>query len=243
LGLSLILLFLGERKFQFSYSGGLSFGKNTKKSEDDYQTEKLSLPDTKQIFSAKTTWLQLKSQTIFETKQLVRSIPFLTFIGLGILFIIIGSFQVGKQYDTVTYPVTYLMTQLVSGSMGLFLIIFMIFYSGELIHKEKQHKINGIYDALPFQDSLPIISKFLALAIGILIFKLISIVAGVIVQAALGYYNFELDIYFMEVIVMGMVGSLSMLSLFYVTHILVNNKYIGFGVCILLIFYSELLLF
>jgi len=140
---------------------------------------------------------------------------------------------------TGNYPVTYLMVDTIRGTFFLFLLAILMFYSGVLIWKERENKMNEIYDAAPFPVWLPFTAKLTALLGIVVIILLVGILCGIGAQALQGYFNFELGVYFQEFLVydLSWLFALSMLAMLVQT--LVGNKYLGyFGFILLMILFQ-----
>ena len=84
-------------------------------------------------------------------------------IGAGILYIILVAQQVGKIYGTITWPVTYQMIEILNGSFGLFMLVIIAFYAGELVWAERDAKMEQITDATPLPNATTFLAKLTAL--------------------------------------------------------------------------------
>ena len=56
------------------------------------------------------------------------------------------------QYGGVLYPVTRILLQPLIGAFGLIPMIIAIYYSGELVWREREKKTHEIIDATPVPD-------------------------------------------------------------------------------------------
>src|SRR5690606_10481414 len=128
-------------------------------------------------------------------------------------------------YGTNSYPTTYNVLSIVTGSFNLFLIIIVVFYTGELVWKERAAKVNLIVDALPISDFATLIAKFFSLFIVYIGLLLLMIVAGVLIQIAYGYYKFEFDIYFATLFTQTLSMLLLQTFLAIFIQVMVNNKF------------------
>jgi len=77
-----------------------------------------------------------------------------------------------------------------------FFLIILIFYAAEIIWKEKNLKIDGIFDALPLSDFIDLAGKFIGLVFVYVLLLLILIASGLIFQILKGYYHFDWNVYF-----------------------------------------------
>ena len=229
----IIAFFLNFKYFTFHE-------KSTKKKEDNNQTffessKSISLSTINSIYPSlnpRSYILILFHETFFEFKQVFRNIYFLVIFLCGILYMFVIGGQIGKMYGTETLPVTYKVLDYVGGSFGLFIIIIITYYSGELIWKARDSKINHIIDSKPTPTWTQYLSKFFCLAI-LLTFLLFTIwICGIIIQAVKGYFHFEMSLYFKHLFGIQYISYLFLCVLALFIQTFVNRKYLGHFVII-----------
>lgn len=86
------------------------------------------------------------------------------------------------RYGGSQYPVTYDVIDAIRGSFYLFLIGIITFYTGVLVWKERDAKVNEIQDATPVQTLNLFLPKLLAMIIALACVLSTTILAGVIAQ-------------------------------------------------------------
>lgn len=232
IGVGIITIIIGYFSFSFNVVRKSWFKKKTVKAESASKTG-IKIPSVNFKFGLSAYLLQIRTQTWFYFKSVLKGIPFQAIILFGLFLMIINSFFVGRVFGTYTYPTTYLMLELITGGFTLFFIIILVFYSGELVWKERDVKINLIQDALPMPDFVSLISKFFGLMLVFLILLLMLIGAGVMIQVFKGYYKFDLPVYFMTLYT----ETFSTLVLFsllaFFIQVMVNNKFLGHAIMII----------
>lgn len=233
LSLSVVILFFTYRKFTFETAGGSKKkGKAENKEENDYKVSFLLsdkvVPTVRLDFSTKTIWLQFFNQIKIEVQGIVRSVPFIVISIAAIISLMSAAANAGKSYDTPVFPVTYIMLGVINGSYNLFLFAIIMYYSGVLVWRERDAKINELYDASPFPSWIPFFSKTIALISIPAILSLLAIVVCVLMQAKEGYYNFELGLYFFDLMVIDLsnYALLAVLAMF--LQVIFNNRYLGY---------------
>lgn len=199
---------------------------------------KLKLPKVNQEFSAKAKFKQLMRLIRFETINLVKNPYFLGILATGILFIMINTTQLGKMYGTTTYPVTYQVIELLGGTFALFVLIIITFLSGEIVWNERTFRVNEIVDSLPIPTWTIYTSKLSALFVVQIILMTIILLIGVIAQAVMGYFNFEIGLYIKGLYSIAMINYILLCFLAFIVHTIVNNKYLGHFVMILYYLFS-----
>ncbi len=184
-------------------------------------------------FSPRARFSLFLSQLKFETKSALKNIYFVCLTFAGILYVFIAAGQHGLIYGTETYPVTYSMLELIAGSFNIFFIIIILFYTGELIWRDRQSRMNQLIDAMPTPLWLSSAAKFGAMQVLILCTLAILAVCNMLVQASKGYTHFELGQVFQTLYLQEYVSLFALSGLAFFIHTLTNNKYLGHGVFVL----------
>jgi ABC-2 type transport system permease protein len=194
---------------------------------------RLTLPQPRRSFGARARWAQLATMTRDSTRRILRGVWFWILAGLCVAFILIFATELGTIYGTETYPVTYQVLELLSGFFGLFLIIIITIYAGELVWEERETGAAQIHDALPVPTWVPFVSKTLALiGMGAVLFA-VAMLTGMLVQAAHGYFRFEPGLYLRELFGLALPNFALLVVLAMTIQSLVNHKYVGHLIAIL----------
>ncbi|WP_017729736.1 ABC transporter permease/M1 family aminopeptidase [Nafulsella turpanensis] len=231
LAISLAILAFCYNRFNFSFAnaGRKFFRKQSMAhtTEEIKLTGHIALPSVTQPFSFKSSLKQYFHLTKMEFKGTVRSIYFIAIVTAGTLFVFVMGAQLGKLYGTTVFPVTSAVIRVLGGSFGLFIFIIIIFYSGELVWRERDKRMNQIYDTLPVPNWLPFTSKLSALMLVQVVLLLVVMLCGLIVQTFKGYYRYELDVYFTGLFGIRLIEYCMLIVLAMLVQVVVNNKYLG----------------
>ncbi|MEM1327486.1 MAG: M1 family aminopeptidase [Bacteroidota bacterium] len=176
-------------------------------------------------------WNQVKIE-FFGT---LKSVPFIVILLFGILNMISGISSADVWYGTGNYPVTYIMADAIEGTLYLFLIIIITYYSGVLVWKERNAKMDEFFDASPFPSWVPMLSKFVALVGLTFVILLVSVGVGAVTQASKGYFNFEWGVYAQEILLLDFLSFVILIALAMLVQVLSNNMYLGFFIFIVFI--------
>ena len=159
--------------------------------------------------------------------EILRSPRFLTIVLGGILLVVGNAATLGNLYGTNTYPLTYKMLDVVGGFFGVFVLIVTAIYTGELVWRERDARMDAITDSMPAPTWLPFVAKFIAVVALQLVLMAVVMACSIGVQLAQGFTRIEPGLYGFELFVLRMSGYLLVAVLAFTVHTLVNNKYLG----------------
>jgi len=181
-------------------------------------------PTKANIFSVNTFINLIK----FETRAIIKNPTFIIIVSIGLIILIVNLTSFTSTYGTATYAVTYSVINAIEGSLLIFMFGFITFYTGVLVWKERDAKINEIQDSTPIKTGILFASKVVGLIIAIAIVMSCSIIVGMIAQTAYGYTRYQLNVYIKSLLIIGMFkyAFLAVLSLLF--HYLINNRYIAY---------------
>ncbi len=234
LGVGAIFLLLSYVKFEFAYPAEKSRRGLTVEEKEPIPPA-AALPIAHPTFSAAASLHHLISLTRIQLRETTRNIFFLVLMLAGFLFSVLTASGINSPGVTRTYPVTYQMVEMAGAGFFIFAVAIIIFYSGELVWRERDAQLNQVIDAFPLQRWVLFCSKLFALMLVQVVVVLLILAAGVSVQIAQGFHHFEFSLYFRELFLNRLTGywTLCVLAIFIQT--IVNNKYLGHFVMVLYI--------
>jgi len=177
--------------------------------------------------SWKLKWQCWMSYLRLDCRWMFHSVFFWLILLLGVVFMVLSSKVVGKFYDTETYPVTYQVLYILNGTLKLFVYLFIALFSGELLWRERARSMHELVEVQPGVRTISLLSKFATLILGVISMLGVLIVCGVLVQAARGYYQFELPLYLMDIFGFRLVDYVLFAVMAFVLHLFIPNKYGG----------------
>jgi len=228
LGLGAVVLAITFAKFKFCYP---EQGQNKRKqvvTEDDVVAGTArALPIAHPVFSAGASLRQFVSLSQIQFTETVRNVFFGVLLLAGGLFAIFSASGINNPLATPTYPVTAKMLEDGGGGFFIFAFAIIIFYAGELAWRERDAQLNQIVDALPMQRWVLFTSKLAALMVIQVLLVLVIWAAGLIVQVAHGYHQFELGVYFKELFGIRLIQFWILCAFALLVQTIVNHKYLG----------------
>ncbi len=178
--------------------------------------------------SSYTVFTQFFSQFKTDFLSIVRSTPFFLLLLIGLVNLLPSLWAANENYGGKTLPVTYHIADSIRGSFYLFLISIMSYFTGILVWKERNARVNEIYDTLPTKNHTIWLGKFGAMAAVIFLLLLVAIGAGIATQMAKGYTNIEYRVYLSELLLEDFSGFIYMTILALLIQTLVPNMFLGF---------------
>ncbi|MCD6063311.1 MAG: hypothetical protein K0R82_1222, partial [Flavipsychrobacter sp.] len=224
LSISTVLLFVMYFRFSFNTKKERVPKQKIGKQEVFEPTQRNYQPNTAGAFSLQAVLYLIR----FEVKTVIKHPTFIIIAAIGAINLIASLTSFSGEYGATQYPITYDVVDSIRGSFYLFLIAIITFYSGVLVWKERDAKINEIQDAAPVKTGMLFTSKLIAMIITVAIVLAGTIVIGMIAQLCYGYTRLQPDVYVKSLLVMDMFNFtyLVIAALFF--HYIINNRYVAY---------------
>jgi len=230
LGLGTLITTLFAFKFQVSAKGGSS--KRSKQVVIQAEQPNVQIPKVKLSTGFLSQLFQIWRLGKFYFRWVGTQLPFLVIVLVGLLLVVFNSANAVSMYGTSQYPTTFEMLEGLR-SFSFFFIIIIIFYTGELVWKERDIKINLIYDAMPMPSFVVMTGKVLAMIFMHITLLCVLMLTGMAMQAVQGYYQFEISVY-VAVLFGDKLTWLIMYTLIgFFLQVMINQKFLGFASMIL----------
>lgn len=234
LAIASLFLALAIARYRFAEPGLSKKKKKAEAAEAPFvpsSTPSAPLPDS----GGSAAWAQLAARTRFEMKQVFKSPAFAVLVALGMINTFANLWFSGEMFGTPTLPVTRAVIPILAGSFTLFPVIIAIYYSGELVWRERDRRMHEIIDATPLPNWAYVVPKTLAVALVLFITLLFGVVAAILVQLAKGHTDIELGKYLLWFVLPNGVGTVLIAVLAVFVQSLSPNKYVGWAVMVVYI--------
>jgi len=166
---------------------------------------------------------------------MLKGTAFLLVTGIGLLNMFLNLSFSTSLYENTIHPVTYHVIDVIEGGFGLFTAIIIVFYSGLLVWKEREPKMDEIHDATPLPLGLGLFSKYVSLLLLLLCVLVITSLGGMVFQLIKGFTHVQPGVYLGYYILPGILYFGVQAALSFLCHVLVNNKYVGYAVFLVLL--------
>lgn len=179
-------------------------------------------------FDASAALRQFAHLLWFDTKYVLKSLPFLVLLAFGLLNFVVGSRTIDtSSFGTPIYPVTALMMQAMQGSYQFLLVFVIGFYAGDLLWRERDAKLAEVTDASPVPNWVPMLAKVGTITAIVLVYMAAGVLAGMVNQLTQGYTNLEPGLYLRLALADSVFYILmGVLALF--LQVISNQKFVGY---------------
>jgi hypothetical protein len=158
---------------------------------------------------------------------------------LTLLLVVLGPTQIthmGVPLFPTTEQVTGFLASPLSNPQDILWMILpflIVFYAGELVWREQEAGMGEMADAAPVPDRVPLLGKLIGLAMVLVALEALMTGAGMLIQALLGFYDFEVGVYAQLLFGVHLADYLLFAVLALVIHVVVNQKYLGHAVVLM----------
>ncbi len=172
--------------------------------------------------------------------NVVTAWPFRALAALGVVFVLFNAWY--TYFDNLRgaqLPVTYQVLRLVNDNFTLFFLIIITIYAGELVWRERDTRLNLLFDALPLPTAAPFLSKLLALVGAQVVLYGVLTAVALALQLYLDARQVE-PLLYVQNFGLQLMGLLIMSALALAVQTIVNHKYVGHA--LMMVYYGVVFL-
>ncbi|WP_020567790.1 ABC transporter permease/M1 family aminopeptidase [Neolewinella persica] len=224
--------------FRFDFARFLGGGKQKVKkalASEGYQgaaAGAVSIPVVQQTFRSGNYVRHMFAQAWIEFKSILRDPYFAGIISGALLFLFLDGWFGNTVYGTPSLPTTYTMLEMKNATYIFFVMIILVFYTGEVVHRDRTVKFDQISDALPVPNWATYGGKLLTMFLVTFLLVTMVWVIGIFSQTIQGYTNYEFGQYFTDLYLLTWPQYIVLMSLAFFVHVLVNKKFLGHVIAI-----------
>lgn len=174
--------------------------------------------------------------------SILRSTTFKILFIISILMLVLTMWGGFEYFGLKSYPVTYKMMEAAGGIASFFVLIILVFFSGELVWRDRGSHINEVIDTTPHNSLISLAAKTLSLICLSSILNFLFILISVLYQLANGYTNFELGVYLQDFLFSSLPTYIIWSAVLIFIQVLINSKYIAYFVSIIMLFFTGILM-
>lgn len=239
IGVGTLILLISYFSFSFQQK---TRSKKSKKDKNSSDFEEIQAVKVEAKFGSGLAWSQFKSFFQIGFLNIVKSMVFRVIFLFALILLVVEMVGGYEYYGLQSYPYTYIVVDMIKNSSSLFMIIILVFFSGELVWKDRMSKINEVINATPHRSIISISAKVLSLLGIVSLIYLFFSAVGIIYQLLLGFTHIEMGLYLGSFII-DLLPTYLFFSIFFIfIQVIVNQKYQGYFISILLVFVWEILM-
>ena len=235
------ILALAYRFFNFRSSGAT--GRSRKPAETArpvaetgafiFSSARLAKPQ----FNTATALAQLWARARLDALQVFGSPAYFVLLGLAALLSVFNLWYSTEisAYGARIYPVTRVTIQALNGVFPALTAIIAVYYSGELVWRERERRTHEIIDAAPIPDWTYVAPKTLAISLVLISTLLIGVLVAMSIQVIKGYFGFAPGEYLLWYVVPYGIDMILIAALAIFVQAVVPHKFIGWAAMALLV--------
>jgi ABC-2 type transport system permease protein len=179
-------------------------------------------------FDAGLVWRQFRSQLRMDLRAVFLSVPFYVLLAFALMNALGALFNsITPMYGAPVYPRSGLLVQALEGSYVWVIFAIIVYYAGELVHRERTSGVDGIVDATPMPSGVTAASKIVSLWGVILAFLGIGMVTAMGFQLGHGHTTLDVPVYLFGLFVVAGWTPYLLAVLAVAIQALVRNRFVG----------------
>jgi ABC-2 type transport system permease protein len=184
-------------------------------------------------FAGRSLALLLVRSSWLNFREAVKNVYFAVIALAGVLVLVVSSLGLGAIYGTRTYPVTYMLLELIRDVFALFVLVVTTLYAGEMVWREREARMGQMMDALPVPSWLPLAAKTVALVGLQALLLLVAMLCAMAIQLAHGYLALEPGLYLRTLftVLLPQYALLAVLAI--AAQAIINQRYLAYFVLVL----------
>ncbi len=210
------------------------------KADEDSQTAVISKPRVIQVFEG-TFGSQFLSFFKDAFRSIVKSNVFQILLAFSMILLIVDLINGFEYFGLKSYPLTYKMVDAISSSSGLFMIIILVFFSGELVWRARNAHIDEVVAATPHHSFSQLLGQFFALISAASILYFTFVITAILAQLIQGFTFIEIELYLGEYFFEQLPNFMVFAGINLFLQVLINQKYLAYFISILVLILIDVL--
>jgi ABC-2 type transport system permease protein len=184
-------------------------------------------------FGTTTSWRQLVGTTLSSYRHIIRDKAFLAILLIAGIDSAMSAWFADQLYGVTTWPVTYLVAEVIATEFYLFMIILTTIFAGESVWRERALGSDQIVDAAPVGNWVLMTGKIVSVIFALLTVFVVMVPVGMSVQVIKGFTDIDVGLYFTFLFGTLLPWAVAIVLFSFAIHALAQNKFVGHVVLIL----------
>ncbi|MDP9177340.1 MAG: ABC transporter permease [Gemmatimonadota bacterium] len=239
LSVAAVIVAFTHLRFRFETAGARTWWRRASDSSANVEVEggrsvPITVPKVERSSPTSVRLSQFAAITMQSFREVAISWGGLVLVVLTLILVVLGP----RAMAHLGVPVIPTTEQMISwvGHPGeiLWLIVPILttFYAGELVWRDRETRLSEIADAAPVPEWVQVLGKFSGLALLLVVYQAMLMIACILIQVQMGYYDIELGLYARTVLGLTVIEHLLFAALAFALHVVINQKYAGYLVVI-----------
>lgn len=174
--------------------------------------------------------LHFLKRTKFEIETVIFSPPFIILSIMTAVILLLATTQPMGMFGTPFWPFTQTMVEIIRAVTGLMGMIVIVYYSAEVVWRERSTGIGEIIDSMPVANMSFWLAKLVAVWCVLILLLSVSVLATIAVQDYKGFQNIDLFQYAVSILFFTALPWMMYTVLAFLFQVLSPNKYIGMAI-------------
>jgi len=242
LAISLVTIAFIYRRYQFAHpteTGLLSrltrrFARAAPTADTAPARIAISVPQVRQSFGFATHWRQTLAIAWSSFWMIAKSPAGLFLLVVFPIFLVLVLTVESEHWGIPLLPRTgYLLTKHLTSPLTqavdfrVIIPLLIVYFAGELVWRERDARLSENVDATPAPEWVLFGGKFLGLSLVLVALMAMLTMAGMFVQVAAGFHDFQIGLYLEILFGLQLPEYLLFAALALTVHVVVNQKYVG----------------
>jgi len=241
-GIALVISAISYHLFSFTVKKSKPKKKEEEAVEKSQRLEVERVRTWKGSFEKGLGWKQFVSFYRINTESILKNNVFKILFLFSVILLFVELLQGYEYYGLQSYPLTYKISSSISDSTSIFILIITVFFSGELVWRDRINNIHEVINATPHNSFSALAAKALSLITASSLLYFFFIIMGIIAQLMQGFTKIELDVYLLDFALSNLPNYIAFSALFIFIQTVMTNRYIGYFLSILILFVWDILL-
>ena len=232
LGISIAIMIGVGLTFRFKAGRDQKPAKASKKSKK-VRVAGASTTTPEPVFNSATMWHQLLGSAVTSTRHLVLDKVFIALVLISGVNTFMNAWFADTFYGVTTWPVTFVVAELVIGGFFLFVIILSTIYAGEAVWRERGLGTEQILDSTPVDTWVLMTGKIISVTFTLTLLLVLQVPVGILAQLFKGFTDIDIGLYFVFIFGTQFPWLVAIILFSFAVHSLVQHKFIGHTVLVL----------
>ena len=173
-------------------------------------------------------WAKFLGSFKIHFRGMAKNTAFVVIVMIAAMICILALAFTASLTNNQIFPVTYRVIDQIRGALNFLLIVVITYFSGALVWKDRDDRMDEITDATPTPEWVSYATRLATLIAMAMLIQTVALLAGIVDQAIHGYYRFQFGLYLHELLTRDASWVVFLAILAFFIQALAPNKYVGY---------------